>query len=57
MIGPGLGGAHLRWWGRGEAYLMQEKLKASNRKKLIKKKIIIIIINGAVQKHPKKINK
>ena len=37
MIGPGLG-AHLRWWGRGEAYLMQEKLQASNRKKLIKKK-------------------
>ena len=35
MIGPGLGGAHLRWWGRGEAYLMQEKLKASNRKELI----------------------
>ena len=35
MIGTGLGGAHLRWWGRGEAYLMQEKLKASNRKKLI----------------------
>ena len=35
MIGPGLGGAHLRWWGTGEAYLMQEKLKASNRKELI----------------------
>ena len=36
MIGPGLGGAHLRGWGKWEAYLMKEKLKASKRKKLIK---------------------
>ena len=33
MIGPGLGGAHLRWWGTGEAYLMQEKLNNNNNNK------------------------